>query len=107
MTLSHPLASSAKILVAHSHDGTEQQILVDVTTAQLDFAKRAIQEEHRRKTIARRNGQVDPRDGLPATASLLLNRPRDWRQPSGAHRHYADVARAASIRHASTPVSMR
>ena len=69
MTFSHPLARSTKVFVAHSHHGMEQQILVIVTTVELDpqsgrYKKRLVEKLSSRR--ARLCGQVGPRDGVPA-----------------------------------------
>jgi hypothetical protein len=101
MTFSHPLARHAKVFIAQTHDGEERQILAVVTTVELD------PEDGRYK-----RGLVDKlsaaaRDYLAQSDHVkefvLMNRPKDWRQPAEAHRHPSTVAGGASARHESPP----
>jgi len=101
MTFSHPLARNAKVFTAQTHDGQERQILAVVTTVELDP-----------KNARYKKGLVDKltaaaRDYLAKSDQVkefvLMNRPKDWRQPAEAHRHHSAVAGAASARHESPP----
>jgi hypothetical protein len=69
VTFSHPLARSAKVFAANSHDGAEQRILVIVTTVQLDphdkrYKNRLV--ERLSGLRARLRGQVGSRDRIHA-----------------------------------------
>src|SRR5271165_1384987 len=97
MTFSHPLARSTKVFVAHSHHGMEQQILVIVTTAELDPQSGRYKKRLVEKLSAAAREYVANSDRV--TAFILMNPPKDWRQPAEARSHHSDVA-GASIRHA-------
>jgi hypothetical protein len=103
MPFSHPLARSAKVLVAQRADGTEQQILVIATTAELDPQS----ERYKKRTVEKLSAAA--RDYLArsdcVTAFLLMNPMKDWGPPGEAHRRYPDTAGTATVRHASSPPS--
>ncbi len=105
MTFSHPLAHSAKVFAAHSQDGREQQILVIVTTAELDPQS----GRHKKGIVEKLSGAA--RDYMAksahVTAFLLMNQPKDWRQltgvpppscGSGARRVHSSCFAAVSMR---------
>jgi hypothetical protein len=98
MTFSHPLARSAKVFVAHSHRGMEQQILVIVTTAELDPQSERYKKRLVEKLSAAARDYVARSDRV--TAFLLMNPLKDWRAPTEASRHHPDAASAATIPHA-------
>ena len=99
MTFSHPLARSAKVFVAHSHHGMEQQILVIVTTAELDPQSGRYKKRLVEKLSAAARDYVARSDRV--TAFLLMNPPKDWQQPAEARRYHPGVANAVSVRDAS------
>lgn len=100
MTFSQPLARCAKVFVAHNHQGMEQQILVIVTTAELDPKSGRYKKRLVEKLSAAARDYVAKSDRV--TAFMLMNPPKDWRQPAEARSRHSDVA-GASIRHASAP----
>src|SRR5271157_351132 len=101
MTFSHPLARSTKVFVAHSHHGMEQQILVIVTTVELDPQSERYKKRLVEKLSAAARDYVARSDRV--TAFLLMNPMKDWRSPAEASRHYPDAASAATTPHASPP----
>jgi len=103
MTFSHPLARSAKVFVAHGRDGTEQQILVIATTAELDPQSQRYKKRLVEKLSAGARDYVARSDRV--TAFLLMNPMKDWRPPAEARGH-SDAAGAASIRDASPAIGM-
>jgi hypothetical protein len=101
MTFSHPLARHAKVFTAQTHDGEARQILAVVTTVELDPKS----ERYRKGLVDRLSAAA--RDYLATSDQVkefvLMNRPKDWRQPAEAHRHHSAVAGAAAARHGSPP----
>jgi hypothetical protein len=80
MTFSHRLARSAKVFVAHGRDGTEQQILVIATTAELDPQSRRYKKRLVEKLSAAARDHVGRSDRV--TAFLLINPMKYWRPPA-------------------------
>ena len=76
MPFSHPLARSAKVFAAHGRDGAEQQILVILTTAELDQQSERYRKRLVEKLSAAARDYVAKSDR--ATAFMLMNPPRDW-----------------------------
>ena len=101
MTFSHPLARSAKVFAADSLDGKEQQILVIVTTVELDPHSGRYKKGLVERLSAAASDYVAKSDHV--TAFMLMNRPKDWPRPAEVHRHCSNVAGAVSLRHASPP----
>jgi hypothetical protein len=101
MTFSHPLARSAKVFVAHGRDGTEQQILIIATTAELDPQSARYKKHLVKKLSAAARDYLARSDRV--TAFLLMNPMKDWRPPGEASRHHPEAASAATIPHASPP----
>jgi hypothetical protein len=99
MTFSHPLARSAKVFVANGRDGTDQQILVIATTAELDPQSERYKKCLVEKLSAAARDYVARSDRV--TAFLLMNPMKDWRPPAEASRHHQDAAGAATVRRAS------
>jgi hypothetical protein len=76
MKFSHPLARAAKVFSLRKPDGTEQRVLVVVTTLALDPKhKRHKPELVRRLTAAAQ--EFLPDAGEPV-GFVLINRLRDW-----------------------------
>jgi len=76
MKFSHPLARSAKLWRATSLDGSEQSILVIVTTLELDAGSKKYKEE----LVATLGGAAKEylAKSQAATIYVLTNRVRDW-----------------------------
>ena len=76
MDFSHPLARGAKVAVAKLHDGTEQRLLVIVTTAELDSNS----HKFKKKTIERLSDAAKDFISTTSVADgfVLINRLRDW-----------------------------
>jgi hypothetical protein len=99
VTFSHPLARSAKVFAANSHDGAEQRILVIVTTVQLDPHDKRYKNRLVERLSASARDYVARSDRV--TGYMLMNRPKDWRGPAKARRYDPGSAdNASSIRHA-------
>src|SRR5512139_3687840 len=76
MDFSHPLARGAKVWTAQLADGGTRRILVIVTNAVLDPAKKKFNPEHiARLTTA---AQEFLQDSGEADGFLFANRMRDW-----------------------------
>lgn len=101
MTFSHPLARHAKVFTAQTHDGEARQILVIVTTVELDPKN----ERYRKGLVDKLSAAA--RDYLATSDQVkefvLMSRPKDWRHPAEAHRHHSAVVGAAAARHRSPP----
>jgi hypothetical protein len=91
MTFSHPLAWCAKVFAAHSLDGKEQQILVMVTTVELDPHSGRYKKGLVERLSAAAHDYVAKSDHV--TAFILMNRPKDWPRPAEAHRRHPGVPR--------------
>jgi hypothetical protein len=76
MSFSHPLARGAKVWTAKAHDGSEQRVLVIVTTIPLEP-----DEKGYKKSLVERLSRA-ARDYLTASneaaSFMLLHRLRDW-----------------------------
>ena len=76
MAFSHPLARGAKIWPAKAHDGSEQRVLVIVTTIPLDPGEKGY-----KKSLVERLSRA-ARDYLgnsnEAASFMLMHRLRDW-----------------------------
>ena len=76
MAFTHPLARGAKVWTAKSHDGSEQRVLVIVTTIPLEPGEKGY-----KKSLVERLSRA-ARDHLTAskeaTSYILLHRLRDW-----------------------------
>ena len=76
MSFSHPLARAAKVWTAKTHDGSEQRILVIVTTIPLEphdkGYKRSLVER-----LSRAAGDYLA-NSKEAASFLLMSRLRDW-----------------------------
>jgi hypothetical protein len=94
-----PSCPSAKVFVAHGRDGTDQQILVIATTAELDPQSERYKKCLVEKLSAAARDYVARSDRV--TAFLLMNPMKDWRPPAEASRHHQDAAGAATVRRAS------
>ncbi len=76
MKFSHPLARAAKLWSAKSLDGTDQPLLIIVTTIELDAGRKNYKEKLINKlSTAAREYLAETRE---ATAFVLTNRARDW-----------------------------
>jgi hypothetical protein len=93
MTFSHPLARSTKVFVAHGRDGTEQQILVIATTAELDPQSERYKKRLVEKLSAAARDYVARSDRV--TAFILMNPPKDWRRFAETRRHHPDAPEVA------------
>lgn len=76
MAFSHPLARNAKVWTAKAHDGSDQRVLVIVTTIPLDPGEKGY-----KKSLVERLSRA-ARDYLgdsnEAASFMLMNRLRDW-----------------------------
>jgi len=76
MAFSHPLARGAKVWTARAHDGSEQRVLVIVTTIALDPGEKGY-----KKSLVKRLSRA-ARDYLgdsnEAACFMLIPRLRDW-----------------------------
>jgi len=99
MTFSHPLARSAKVFTAHCLDGAEEKILAVATTLELDPKGEHYKKRFVEKLSAAALDYVRKSDHV--TAFVLITRPKDWPQPTEAHRHHTGRAGAASVRDTS------
>jgi hypothetical protein len=101
MTFSHPLARHAKVFTAETLDGQKRQILAVVTTLELDPKDRRYKKELVHKLSAAAHDYLAKSDHVKEF--VLMNRPKDWREPAEAHRHRRTVVGAHSPRHESPP----
>jgi hypothetical protein len=77
MAFSHPLARGAKVWTAKAHDGSEQRVLVIVTTIPLEPDDKGYKKSLvERLSRAARDYLADSNE---AVSYLLLNRVRDWK----------------------------
>jgi hypothetical protein len=76
MAFSHPLARGAKVWIAKAHDGSEQRVLVVITTIPLDPGEKGY-----KKSLVERLSRA-ARDYLAesneAASFMLMHRLRDW-----------------------------
>jgi hypothetical protein len=80
MTFSHPLARSASVFTARNQDGGEYRVLAIVTTLELDP-----KSHDYKKPFVEKLSKVAAdylADSGKATAFVLMNRPKDWRDRS-------------------------
>ena len=76
MAFSHPLARGAKVWTARAHDGSEQRVLVIVTTIALDPGEKGYKKSLvERLSRAARDYLADSNE---APSFLLMSRLRDW-----------------------------
>jgi hypothetical protein len=76
MAFSHPLARGAKVWTARAHDGSEQRVLVIVTTIPLDPGEKGYKKSLvERLSRAARDYLADSDE---AASYLLMSRMRDW-----------------------------
>jgi hypothetical protein len=76
MAFSHPLARGAKFWNAKAHDGSEQRVLVIITTIPLDPGEKGYKKSLvERLSRAARDYLADSHD---AASFMLMNRLRDW-----------------------------
>jgi hypothetical protein len=77
MAFSHPLARGAKVWTAEAKDGSEQRVLVIVTTIPLEPSDKGYKKSLvERLSRAARDYLADSND---ATSFLLVSRLRDWK----------------------------
>jgi hypothetical protein len=78
VAFSHPLARSAKVFAAHGLAGEERAMLAIVTTLELDPNSK----NYKKPLVGKlsRAAQKYLADSGKATAFVLMNRPKDWRQ---------------------------
>jgi hypothetical protein len=77
MAFSHPLARGAKVWTAKAQDGSEQRVLVIVTTIPLEP-----DEEGYKKSLIERLSRAAHdylADSKEAASFLLVSRLRDWK----------------------------
>ena len=76
MTFSHPLARAARVWTAQKHDGSEQRVLVIVTTMELDPAN----QRYKKKLVEKLSHAA--REYLAqssvAHAFVVVNPMRQW-----------------------------
>jgi hypothetical protein len=81
MAFSHPLARGAKVWTARAHDGSEERVLVIVTTIALDPGEKGY-----KKSLVERLSRA-ARDYLgdsnEAASFMLIPRLRDWSAAKG------------------------
>ena len=77
MAFSHPLARAAKVWTAKANDGSEQRVLVIVTTIPLE----PDDEDYKKSLIERLSRAAHDylADSNEAASFLLVNRLRDWK----------------------------
>ena len=76
MAFSHPLARGAKVWTAKAHDGSEQRVLVIVTTIPLDPGEKGYKKSLvERLSRAARDYLADSNE---AASFMLMPRLRDW-----------------------------
>jgi hypothetical protein len=76
MAFSHPLARGAKVWTARANDGSEQRVLVIVTTIPLDPGEKGYKKSLiERLSRAARDYLADSND---AASFMLIHRLRDW-----------------------------
>ena len=82
MAFTHPLARGAKVWTARSDDGSEQHVLVIVTTIPLEPSEKGY-----KKSLVERLSRA-ARDHLAtskeAPSFILMNRLRDWNTKQAA-----------------------
>jgi hypothetical protein len=76
MAFSHPLARGAKVWIAKAHDGSEQRVLVVITTIPLDPGEKGYKKSLvERLSRAARDYLADSNE---AASFMLMHRLRDW-----------------------------
>lgn len=76
MTFAHPLARAAKVWTARAADGSEQRVLVIVTTIPLEAGHKGYKKGLVEKlSRAARDHIAEAQD---AGSFMLINRLRDW-----------------------------
>ena len=76
MAFSHPLARGAKVWTAKAHDGSEQRVLVIVTTIPLEPNEKGYKKSLvERLSRAAREHLADSND---ASSFMLVSRLREW-----------------------------
>jgi hypothetical protein len=76
MAFSHPLARGAKVWTAKTNDGSEQRVLVIVTTIPLEPGEKG----YKKSLVERlsRAAREHLADSNEAASFLLMHRLRDW-----------------------------
>jgi hypothetical protein len=81
MAFSHPLARGAKVWTAKANDGSEQRVLVIVTTIPLEAGDKGYKKSLvERLSRAAGNYLADSKE---AASFLLMHRLRDWGGANG------------------------
>ena len=77
MAFSHPLARGAKVWTAKAHDGSEQHVLVIITTIPLDPGEKG----YKKSLVERLSRAASDYLGVSdeAASFMLMNRLRDWK----------------------------
>ena len=76
MTFNHPLARGAKVWPAKAHDGSEQNMLVIITTINLDPKSK----QYKKGLVERLTNAAQKylAEHSVANGFVLINRMRDW-----------------------------
>jgi hypothetical protein len=76
MSFSHPLARGAKVWTAKAHDGSEQRVLVIVTTIPLEPDEKG----YKKSLVERlsRAAREHLADSNEASSFMLVHRLREW-----------------------------
>jgi hypothetical protein len=76
MSFSHPLARGAKVWTAKAHDGSEQRVLVIVTTIPLEPNEKG----YKKSLVERlsRAAREHLADSNEAVSFMLVHRLREW-----------------------------
>jgi hypothetical protein len=75
---SHPLARAARVWTAQQHDGSEQRVLVIVTTMELDSANKRYNKKLVKKLSRVAREYLAP--SSVASAYIIMNPIRQWRR---------------------------
>jgi hypothetical protein len=81
MAFSHPLARGAKVWTARAHDGSENRVLVIVTTIALDPGEKGYKKSLVERLSRAAHDYLG--DSKEAASFILIPRLRDWSAAKG------------------------
>jgi hypothetical protein len=77
MTFSHPLARAAKIWQGTAMDGSKRDVLVVITTLELDPDSKKYKKDKVERLAAAAHEWISTHS-IPLDSFVLISRPKDW-----------------------------
>ena len=84
MSFSHPLAKAAKIWQATGLDGSKRDVLVVITTLELNSDSKKYKKEKVDRLAAAAHEWISTHS-IPLDSFVLVNRPKDWTEADLGH----------------------